>query len=224
MRHPLLRLAAIALLLAAYYRFGPAPAAAPTMAEAAADPALLRDIERSESAFAAGRYADALGPTERITARLPTQTVYFTRLATIHRELGRPREEARAWETVFRTSPTPIDACPMLAEAYGRIPDEAAALDAYARCVEIQPDDPDLLLFLGRAYTAAGRGPEAREALERARAIAPDYPDVYLLLGVRSFADGDAEGARGHFEHFVTLAPARRDEAAVWLERTGSTR
>jgi tetratricopeptide (TPR) repeat protein len=222
MRAPLLRLVTAAALLGAYYWFGFATPAAPPLAEAAADPALLRDIDASETAFAAGRHADALGPTERLTARLPTQTVYFARLALIQQALNRPREEARAWERVFRTSPTPIDACPMLPEAYARIPDEDAALDAYARCVAIEPDDPDLLLFLGRAYTAAGRAAEARDALERARAIAPEYPDVYLLLGVRHFADGDIPGARAHFEHFVSLAPDRIEEATVWLERTGA--
>jgi tetratricopeptide (TPR) repeat protein len=218
MRSPFARLACALILLVVYYRtlFDAAtPAAAAVM-----DAETLRDIDASQVAFSAGRYVEALGPTERLTQRLPGQAMYFDRLARILGELGRPRDEARAWEEVFRTSPTPVDACPMLGFAYDRIPDPAGALGAYERCVEIDPQNPDLLLFLGRAYNAAERPHEARKVLEQALAIAPDYPDLHLLLGVRNFADGDRAAARARFERFLALAPARQAEVAVWLDRT----
>ena len=220
MRRPVIRLAFAMVLLALYYQtlLGTAtPAPAPPVT---ADNATLRDIDESQLAFSAGRYAEALTPTERLTQTLPGQTIYFDRLARILRELGRPRDEARAWEEVFRTSPTPVDACPMLAAAYDRIPDPARALGAYERCVQVEPGDPDLLIFLGRAYNAAERVDEARQVLERALAIAPDYADVHLMLGVRNFADGDLATARARFERFLALAPPRQDEVAVWLDRT----
>ena len=121
------------------------------------------DIDASHEAYAASRYAEALEPTERLTRRFPGQAIYFERLARIQQALGRPAEEARAWEAVFRTSPTPVDACPMIASAYERLSDGARALDAYERCAEVEPDNPDLLLTLGRAYSAAGRSAEARK-------------------------------------------------------------
>jgi tetratricopeptide (TPR) repeat protein len=220
MRRPAIRFAFAVVLLALYYQtlLGTAtPANAPPVT---ADDATLRDIDASQLAFSGGRYAEALAPTERLTKKLPGQAMYFDRLARILRELGRPRDEARAWEEVFRSSPTPVDACPMLAAAYDRIPDPGRALSAYERCVQVEPQDPDLLLFLGRAYNAAERATEARRALEQALAIAPEYPDVHLMLGVRDFADGDLATARTRFEKFLALAPARRDEVTVWLERT----
>ena len=220
MRHPGIRLAFALALLTLYYQtlIGTStPVAAPPVT---ADEATLRDLDESQLAFAAGRFADALASTERLTKKLPGQAMYFDRLARILRELGRPREEARAWEEVYRTSPTPVDACPMLGAAYDRIPDASAALSAYERCVQLEPQDPDLLLFLGRAYNAAERGPEATQALEQALAIAPDYPDVHLLLGIRKFADGDLTAARARFERFLALAPARQQEVNVWLART----
>lgn len=220
MRGPIIRCAVALVLLAVYYRTllgTSAPSPAPT---SFAEAATLRDIEASRGAFTAGRYADALEPTERLTLQFPTQAVYFDRLARIHHGLGRPQREARAWEGVFRTSPTPQDACPMLAAAYERIPDPGRALDAYERCVQVSPADPDLLLFLGRAYNAAGRAEPAREALEKAIAIDPLYPDVHLVLGIRDFLDGQRDAARGRFERFAALAPTRHEEVAVWLERT----
>jgi len=220
MRRPAIRLAFAVVLLALYYQTllgTTTPATAPPVT---ADDATLRDIDASQLAFSAGQYAEALAPTERLTQKLPRQAMYFDRLARILRELGRSRDEARAWEEVFRTSPTPVDACPMLAAAYDRIPDPARALSAYQRCVQVEPQDPDLLLLLGRAYNAAERADHARQVLEQALALAPEYPDVHLTLGVRNFADGDLATARSRFETFLALAPARQAEVPVWLERT----
>lgn len=221
MRTPFVRLAFALALLGLYYQtlLGTVtPVAAPARSPLA-DTATLEDIEASASAYSAKNYAEALDPTERLTRKFPSQAMYFDRLARIHRELGRSRDEARAWEGVFRTSPRPEDACPMLAVAYERIPDPAGALSAYERCVEVAPDDLDLLLFLGRAYNAAERGAAARRVLEKALAIDPAYPDVHLLMGVRDFADGDVTSARNRFETFLALVPARREEVTVWLER-----
>jgi cytochrome c-type biogenesis protein CcmH/NrfG len=223
MSGPLFRLAAAVVLLAAYHRWLIA-AAVPAHAAAAVSPAILRDIDASQSAFSAGRYRDALPPTERLTVALPSQAIYFDRLARIRHELGDARQEALAWEGVFRTSPTPADACPMLAQAYDAARDSARTLDAYERCVQVDPDNPDALLYLGRAYNAAERAADARRMLERALTVAPLYPDIHLLLGVREFADGHIAEARSRFERFLELSPGRRDEVAVWLERTGAGR
>ena len=218
MRSPFARLAFAVVLLVVYYRtlFDTATPAAASVVDAAT----LRDIDASQVAFSAGRFADALDPTERLTTQLPSQAMYFERLARIQRELGRPREEARAWEGVFRASPTPSDACPMLGAAYDRIPDPVRAVNAYERCVELDPENSDLLLFLGRAYNAEGRAKAAERVLEKALKITPKYPDVYFVLGVSNFLDGDLRAARARFERFTVLAPARREEVAVWLERT----
>jgi len=218
MGNPFARFAVAVTLLATYYLtlFGTAtPAAAPLV-----ETDTRRDIEASQAAFSAGQYGEALPATKRLTERLPSQAIYFDRLARIYQKLERFQDEARAWEGVFRTSPTPVDACPMLATAYERIRDSGGALDAYERCVGADSQNPDLLLFLGRAYTAAGRTDAAERVLEEALAIAPAYPDVYLALGVRNFADGRMTDARARFERFVALAPERREEVVVWLERT----
>ena len=219
MWRPFTRFAVAVVLLATYYvtLFDTAtPAAAPIV-----DARTRRDIDTSGAAFAAGQYADALEPTKRLTEQLPSQAIYFDRLARIERELGQFRDEAKAWEAVFRTSPTPVDACPMLATAYERSGDSVRALDAYERCAAVEPRNPDLLLFLGRAYSASGRSEAAKRVLEQALVIAPEYPDLHLVLGVRNFADGQLTVARARFERFLALAPERREEVAVWLERTG---
>jgi tetratricopeptide (TPR) repeat protein len=218
MRRPSIRLAFAVTLLAAYYLTlfdTAAPAATPIIEQAT-----RRDIEKSAAAFSAGEYAAALEPTKHLTERLPTQAIYFDRLARIQQKLGNYGDESKAWEGVFRTSPTPVDACPMLGQVYERLSDTSRAVDAYERCLSVEPTNPDLLLFLGRAYSGAGRATDAQRVLEQALTFAPDYPDVHLVLGVRNFADGRLADARTRFERFLELAPDRREEVAVWLDRT----
>jgi cytochrome c-type biogenesis protein CcmH/NrfG len=217
-RGPLVRLGAAAVALSAYgYCLFAAPP--PERAPALTAHDIARDIDASQTALAAGRYSEALVPTERLAARMPTQAIHFIRLARIRHALGDRTGEASAWEEVFRTSPTPSDACPMLGQVYDALSDQRRALDAYERCAHVLPDDPDVLLFLGRAYNAAGNAAGARRALEHALVLAPEYPDLHLLLGVREFADGRVVNARRRFERFLELAPERRAEVAVWLVR-----
>ena len=224
---PVLRLVCAAILLAAYH-YCLFPDALFSRARSSVDAASLsdntirRDIDASEIAYSAGRFADALEPTRRLTEKMPSQAMYFDRLARIYGKLGNRAEEARSWEGVFAVSPTPAEACPMLAQAYEATNDVTRALGAFERCLDVEPDNPDALLLLGRAYQGAGRGNDARRVLEKALAISPQYPDAYLLLGIRNFADGYVDVARQQFEHFLALSPGRREEVAVWLERTKS--
>jgi tetratricopeptide (TPR) repeat protein len=222
---PVLRLLCAGSLLAAYYGSlfpgtfvrGEVPSAT---AATLADSSLLRDIDASQVAYTAQRYADALEPTRRLTEKMPSQALYFDRLAHIYHALGNRSEEARNLERLFAVSPTPADACPRLGHAYEAASDAARALSAFERCLEVDPENPDALLLLGRAYQGAGRAADARRVLERALALSPEYPDLYLLLGVRNYADGHIEAARQQFERFLALSPDRRGEVDVWLERT----
>jgi cytochrome c-type biogenesis protein CcmH/NrfG len=208
-----------AVILAAYYWL---LIAHPFAQKAdAIDLQLQADIRDSRALFDAKKFVEALPPTERLTTQLASQALYHDRHAQILHELHRPADEAKAWEQVMATSPTPVDACPMIAQAYQQAGDQQRALDAFERCAELPPLNPDFLVYLGQALLKADRTAEARRAFERGLAIDPTYPDLHLLLGIRRFADGDRDGARAGFETFLKLAPARRDEVAIWLERVG---
>ena len=217
---PVLRLVCAAALLAAYQHYLLPPIAPSVAATPLTDPAILRDIDTSEVAYSDHRYEDALEPTRRLTEKLPSQAMYFDRLANIHQRLGHRAEEARSWEGVFAISPTPADACPMLGQAYEAAHDRSRAIDAFERCLQMDPTNPDAMLFLGRAYQGAGRGEDARQVLEKALVLAPGYADLYLLLGVRNYVDGRIDVARQQFERFLELSPQRRYEVQAWLDRT----
>jgi cytochrome c-type biogenesis protein CcmH/NrfG len=218
MQTPGARLAGAAIVLAFYYwALIAKPATAPAfMVEAQ----LQQDIQSSLALFSTNRFADALAPTQRIVERWPSQAMYHERLAVIFQKLDRPADEALEWEAMMGTSPTPIDACPMVANAYRRSNREDQALDAFSRCAALQPANPDFQLLLGQALLRAERKAEARQAFERGLEIDASYPDLHLVIGIRQFDDGQFPQARASFERFLALAPERRDEVAVWLERT----
>jgi len=211
------RLAGAAVVLAVYY-WTLFASAAP--ASDAVEAQLQQDIQASLSLFAAGRFADALVPTERVVAQWPSQAIYHERLAVIFQKLDRPLDEVREWEAVMASSPTPIDACPMVAEAYRRTNRDDLALAAFERCAGLAPPNPDFLLFFGQALLRADRKAEARRAFEAGLEIDASYPDLFLVLGIRQFDDGQVREARKSFERFLALAPTRRDEVAIWIERT----
>jgi cytochrome c-type biogenesis protein CcmH/NrfG len=212
------RAAAAATVLAAYYWVLALHPFAPQAS--AADAALDRDIRESRALFDAKRFEDALPPTERLATQLSTQAIYHERHALILRALSRPADEAQAWERMMAASPTPVDACPMIAEAYEKAGDAARAHTALERCASLPPINPDFLLSLGQSFLKSDRKAEARQAFERGLAVDAAYPDLHLLLGVRKFDGGDLAGARVSFERFLQLAPARKDEVEVWLQRT----
>jgi tetratricopeptide (TPR) repeat protein len=212
------RASAATAVLAAYYWVLALQPFAPRAT--GADPALDRDIRDSRALFDARRFDEALAPTERLASQLSTQAIYHERHALILRELSRPADEAQAWERMMAASPTPVDACPMIADAYEKSGDPGGARAALERCASLPPANPDFLLSLGQSYLKEDRKADARQAFERGLAVDETYPDLHLLLGVRKFDDGDIPGARVSFERFLQLAPERNAEVEVWLQRT----
>jgi len=215
------RLAGAAIVLAVYYWTLFATGSSP---QDAIEAHLQQDMQSSLALFDAGRFDDALAPTERVVGQLPRQAVFRERLALIFQKLNRPEDEAREWEAMMAASPTPIDACPMVAEAYRRMKREDLALTAFARCAALQPANPDFYVFLGQAQLRAGRPADARRTFEQGLAIDESYPDLHLLLGIRQFDAGEVGVAKESFDRFLLLAPSRRDEVAVWLDRIGARR
>ena len=220
MRGPAARvLGALAVLLVFYeVLLGRAPAAALRPGS----PGLERALVASRDAFVARSFEDALEPTLQLVEALPGQPMYLERLARIYHGLERSEDEARTWEEFVDASAVPIEACPMLPEAYRSLGDEEAALARYERCLSFDPKNVDMLLYAGQAYFRAGRNEDARRVLEQGLGYAPKYADYYLVLGVLDFAEARTGSARSRFEHFVAMSPHRRPEVAVWLERTGS--
>jgi tetratricopeptide (TPR) repeat protein len=171
----------------------------------------------SNDAYSAGRYADALEPTSRLVARFPLQQAYAERLAHTFGKLNRPADEAAAWERFVDTSPTPIDACPAIGDAYTRAGQPQKSLEALQRCVSFDPRNSEQLFFLGLRH--AGQQP-MRCSLFRGGAIDPSDADI--LLGLGRLALREKLPTLNGQRTVLTRFPATPTRSARWT-RCGAT-
>jgi Flp pilus assembly protein TadD len=128
-----------------------------------------------EAAIAETRFADALPLVLELRVRHPHEPVIALWLAAVYKGLGRPAEEAEAWERFIASGLQGAEGCPELAEAYARVGAEPG-LRAYQRCVQLDPEDAERQVDLGRALERAGRTAEAQAAYRRAAALDPHHP------------------------------------------------
>lgn len=73
----------------------------------------------------------------------------------------------------------------------------AADVVTLERCLEIHPDDVELLMDAGRGYEGAQQWDRAEASYRRALEVDPDDGDAHLRLGEMLLRRGDAAGA-GH--------------------------
>lgn len=168
------------------------PGAAPPRGE---DAVVEGWIRASRDHFAAGKWGLALTPTQALVDRFPTQQVYSDRLARIYFHLDKPVEEAAAWEQFVKSSSTPEDACPALAQAYVRAGDRAQSMKAFERCRDFDPMSAEGWFFLGQAYRRGGRTEEALATFREAVRIDPLHADSRVGLTGSLLASGDARAA-----------------------------
>ena len=168
----------------------------------------------SRAAFDEHDWQKALGPTSALVEQFPNQQVYSERLARIYAGLGKPADEAAAWERFLRVSPTPEDACPTVADAYWRAGDRAKSLDASIRCRDFDPLNGELNYYLGRAYERAERADDARAAYEEALRVEPPHVDTRVALSSMLLRLGQPQQA---LDIIKVSAPVNPDNADVLL-------
>jgi predicted Zn-dependent protease len=123
-----------------------------------------------------------------------------------------PAAAARCATDILAASPGDTEANLLLATAYRKLGDSAAAITLLETLTEAQPHSPILHLELGRAYAAAGRGAEALTVLRRAVALDAGLADAWRDLAEQLFAAGATEEGDAAYAHYERLA---RDPPAL---------
>lgn len=82
------------------------------------------------------------------------------------------------------------------------------ALPYLQRVVRLEPDRPEPLCDLARAFMDLGLREQARGALDQAIALAPRYPAAHALRGVLLDSLGEHAGAQVEHARAIQLAPA----------------
>ena len=83
----------------------------------------------------------------------------------------------------------------------------AQARAAYAKALEIAPEDPGVLLALGLMHNAEGAYDAAAGAFRRSLAADPLQPLAYVNLGIALASSGDVGGARDAYAEALRLNP-----------------
>lgn len=185
----------VLVALAAAYGLTFARTAQPEDGSKRADP-LSPQGRAIERALAEGRPDEALSLAQDVRRAFPGDPFLSYLLATIYKALDQPAHEAEAWEEYIRTSTTPADACPFVAQAYDRLGERERALERFRLCVALQPDDPDRRVDLAEAYERAGKTDLANAAYREAAPLDLNNP----LLASKAKAAGDQArlGRDGH--------------------------
>jgi Tfp pilus assembly protein PilF len=110
-------------------------------------------------------------------------------------------ELARQWQQYIEENGETANALVNLGMAYNYSGEQEAAAEAARRAVELGPDDPKALTFLGNMLTTyVGDREAAIELLERSRRIAPDYGYGLTTLATAYLFQGDLTAAEEVFE------------------------
>jgi tetratricopeptide (TPR) repeat protein len=196
--HPLVRLALPSLVLYLFYWMllvHPAREPGAASAKMSAEES-RRLVERSTNLLRANRYKDALDVVLRLHQADPNNHVYLSDLAAIYGNLNRFDEEARYWEMFFERAPLPIEACPQIGAAYQKQSKMKEAVNAFERCLALEPGNSDSLFYLAHALERQGDYARAASLYKRGLASSPDYADLRIGLARTELRQGRPDEAR----------------------------
>jgi tetratricopeptide (TPR) repeat protein len=158
------------------------------------------------------RTDEAAAQLRSLAAAFPTSSQPYARLGDIMRGRQRWAEAATAYAEAIRRVAAPTAAHWPLFYSRGvaleRAGDWPAAEADFRRALELSPEQPYVLNYLG--YTWVERGEhlaEARRMLERAVALRPQDGNIADSLGWALFKIGDMPGAVRWLERAVELEP-----------------
>ena len=170
--------AALAAFLFVLFRVHvPSPAGEPL------DPARAAHLfERSRADLLAGKWDKALGPLLELSQSAPENSIYLRDLADIYGHLARHREAAATWEQYLDRSPTPVEACPGIGQAYLKQALPKEAVHAFERCLALDPENADSIFYLAHAYERVNNIVKAEELYRRGARSHPEYQDMFIGL------------------------------------------
>jgi tetratricopeptide (TPR) repeat protein len=154
-------------------------------------------FERAKLLMRRGNYSQALKYIEQLTHDFPTNHVYWAQKADLFHRLGQPLDEAHALEQILVYSSVPDEACPRLGQAYEEAGDGKKGLDAFRRCLSLEPKNADFHFFLGHAEERRGDLDSAAAEYLGCLASAPHYLDCSVGRARILLRKGDAEAAAG---------------------------
>ena len=130
--------------------------------------------------------------------------------------LGRFEEEAEAWESFLLIAPRPITGCPDIGLAYRAAGSPDRSLDAFERCLDLNPDNSDSIFFLALAVERSRDLDRAESLYTRGLARSPGYSDMAIGLARIHLARGNTQEALRTSASVFEEAPGHPDARLVY--------
>lgn len=127
------------------------------------------------------RDAEILPIVERMIRRIPDDPDANAMLAPLRLSAGDPKGAIAAYRIALESHPTRWDIWAGLGLAL-ESSDDAAAVDAYQRAIQLNPANPSLLNQVGIVHASHGRFDDARRMFEAALKLDPDYASARANL------------------------------------------
>jgi len=169
------------------------------------------DVAVRDFAILTGRsFAAEQDSTRRDAAWLPLKTNDYRYIMGTMLYLGNRYDEAiPVFRRVLEVDVSLYESHVQLArmyEAEGKLDD---ALNERRLALDVDQDDPDLLVELAETLLKADRNAEAEEALAQAAHLNPRDPRAPYLEGITAEAAGQVGRAREAYTRFLDIAPSR---------------
>ena len=166
---------------------------------------------KGASLMEAQQYNEAEEIYIRLHKEFADNSVYSGELAKIRHAQGRFEEEAELWEDFVQHSPTPVEGCPQIGEAYRSAHQGVKALDALKRCWEFEPTNSDMILFYALELEHHGDENLAHDLYVKGHQISPRYADMTVGLARTELHRGNPSQARNLILEALERTPDNPD-------------
>ena len=173
------------------------------------DPKRLIEIEamltRAADASRAGRIDEAIGLYKAVIAKRPDTEDAYRKLALIYWRHGDTKDAIATLESALRAGVTQSEVRIKLAQYLAESGEARKAIDLLERDAG---DDPDALVALGNAYTAANRHADAIRTFRHLLEIDPNSALAYQDLGTAQLQGKDLKNAEASLRRAIDLDPS----------------
>ena len=169
-------------------------------------------LHRASLAERDGRTEEALAELEQLARDYPDSSQPYARLAEILRQKSRYAEAVAAYDKAIARISAPKRGAWSLYYARGTAHDRARdwrkAERDLQRALELEPEQPFILNYLGYSWADQGSNlAQARALIEKAMALKPNDGAITDSLGWVVFRQGDVAGAIKLLERAAELQP-----------------
>lgn len=120
-----------------------------------------------------------------------------------------PLTRANFWAKENNKNAEDLEVALEFARALREIGSHDRAIDVLSRTLIVHPDNPDLLMLLGRIQMAKGDVPTAGRVFHRATEVAPDRSETWAALGTTYDRQGQHRLAQTSYLKALEIEPLR---------------